>query len=326
MFRFINSFFGQNLYLFYNQILPPLTNLFLAFWISNSIFSEEKDSYAILITIISISLVFFGFNSKSIVQNKANDKYIVNLENAKFINLTFSFFLLIFSLFFLNKYILLVTVVCFHCISELTIEFYKQSIPKLNLVSFSRVKSVLSYTFPLLIYSGSIILFTMGDRFLLDYFSIDELYTYFLMSTLANGNILLTSALMPVILDKSISLKNYSFNRDLINWTQNIILLVVLVSIFVFSLRLLDLVILDNNWFFLYLLLSISSIFQLPYFFSIQGLLARGKTSVLIPIGISALAISFIFNLILINYLGVYGSCVTSIITSLWISYKALRL
>ena len=146
------------------------------------------------------------------------------------------------------------------------------------------------------------------------------------MSTLANGNILLTSALMPVILDKSISLKNYSFNRDLINWTQNIILLVVLVSIFVFSLRLLDLVILDNNWFFLYLLLSISSIFQLPYFFSIQGLLARGRTSVLIPIGISALAISFIFNLILINYLGVYGSCVTSIITSLWISYKALRL
>ena len=81
-------------------------------------------------------------------------------------------------------------------------------------------------------------------------------YTYFLMSTLANGNILLTSALMPVILDKSITQKNYSFNKDLIRWIKNIIILVLMVATFIFFLKKLDFVTLDNNWIILYFLLS----------------------------------------------------------------------
>ena len=81
-----------------------------------------------------------------------------------------------------------------------------------------------------------------------------------------------------------------------------------------------------NIWLFLYLLLSISSIFQLPYFFSIQRFLAAGNTYVLISIGVSALFLNVILNLILINYIGVYGSCISSIITSLWISYRAQKL
>jgi len=379
MFKLVNFFFGKNLYLFYNQVLPPLTNLFLAFWISNSFFTDEKDDYAILITIISISLVLFGFNSKSIVQYKANNNYLTNLENAKFINLIFSISITLLSFFFLRNYTILVVVICLHCISELTIEyfkynlnkkklvitrsvkslldlliffivinlyssvdsrllalcissfiviicFYKQSIPSPTSISMTGIKSVLSYTFPLLIYSGSIILFTMGDRFILNYFSIEELYTYFLMSTLANGNILLTSALMPVILNKNITEENYSYKKDLISWTQKIVVLIILISFFVFILTHFELIDLDANWIYFYLFLSLSSIFQLPYFFSIQKLLAIGNTYPLIPIGLSALFLSLILNLILINFIGVFGSCLSSILTSLWISYRSLRL
>ena len=132
MFKLVNFFFGKNLYLFYNQVLPPLTNLFLAFWISNSFFTDEKDDYAILITIISISLVLFGFNSKSIVQYKANNNYLTNLENAKFINLIFSISITLLSFFFLRNYTILVVVICLHCISELTIEYFKYNLNKKN--------------------------------------------------------------------------------------------------------------------------------------------------------------------------------------------------
>ena len=91
----------------------PIINLVLAIIVSGLGSNNDKNEYALFVTMLSISIVIYGFNSKVIVQNKGNNSYDERVDNAKLINLIFGLILILSTLIFFREKILITLAIVF---------------------------------------------------------------------------------------------------------------------------------------------------------------------------------------------------------------------
>lgn len=352
--------------------LGPISNLLIAFYLSEFL---DKESYASFMTIISLILVVFGFNAKSAIQRKLNLSYtkVINIQN--WINLLWLPLIvcLTYSLY-PEPNIILSLCVWFYCSSELVLERLRYdldlnrylfwrfvkivldiilfiSISQSELLVYSRTVSMLissgllllflhKYVIPtsirfsikeiynhvrlglgMLTYAVSMILFSLSDRLVMDYYKEEAYYTYFLMSSAGSVHMMIGSSLAPYFMFLTVNSKGEHRSRS--NFLIYIHLLVYLVSFAVlFFLDHHEFVLLNNLWIAYFTILSFGGIFQAYYIQKVQVFVGNSAYKTLIVIVAPVTVVAFILNVLLVPVYGAMASALILLIGSICLLYR----
>lgn len=353
--------------------LTPATNLLVAFYLSKF---SSKETYATYMSILSVLVVVFGFNAKSVVQRRLVKDHTKAIKIQNWINV---FWLPIIVFFVIMKYSRLQLVIALsmwtYCLGEIVMERMRYNLDSnkfllskvvrslldillfialsyfLNDLLIGRVISIFTssiliiiYLYPyvrlerltaswtdylnhiklgfgMLLYSLSMMIFSISDRFILDYYNIDSYYTYFLMSSVASIQMMLGASLAPIFMASLNG--NYQLSAKA-KYNINIIHLVLLVFLY-FLLSAMDnygLIELDNSWVKIYFLLSLSAVAQANYIYRVQGLIGMSSYANLVRIAMPVAVLSLVLNFVFVPYYGALTAGIVSVFSSLIILYK----
>lgn len=191
-------------------------------------------------------------------------------------------------------------------------------------ISMSKVKEHLKLGLGMLMYSFSMIMFTMSDRLILDYYDKNEYYTYFLMSTCASVQMMIGASLGPIFMNNIIHDKsNKLFERYLISIhvISTIGIFCVLSCLIRFRI-----VSVESEWQLYFVVLSIAATIQSIYITRVQELIGKSEFYQLFKIAGTAASLLIFLNLSLVPYFGTASSAFTMMLCSMFLIWFLQRI
>jgi O-antigen/teichoic acid export membrane protein len=165
------------------------------------------------------------------------------------------------------------------------------------------------------------IIFSIADRFILDYYNIDSYYTYFLMSSVASIQMMLGASMAPMFMaslagDHSLN-PNVRRNINLVHFVLLLILFIILSLLVEYKV-----IELNNSWVQFYLLLSVSSVLQANYIYRVQALIGISSYIKLVKISLPVAVAGLVLNFVFVPFFGALTAGIVSLLSSLIILYK----
>ena len=198
----------------------------------------------------------------------------------------------------------------------LHIFLFKYVLP--NTINFSLldVKKHLKLGVGMLIYSTLMIIFTLSDRLVMDYYGTESYYLYFLMSSVGSIHMMVGSSLAPYFMFREL---NNSIKKTEASWVLPSLHLLIYIGstvvLAIFSYN--RFVHLGNHWFLYLSILSLAGYFQALYIKKVQIFIGRSAYRVLVVIIAPIVLLSLVGNLLLIPVFGVVSSALILLVGSL---------